>query len=510
MGTGTQAMTADPHSADRLILIGCHNALARPSALRLMLMPDDRKQWLNQVLAFLNDTVKYDSTSTSVFVQPEYQKWPETDQVIALVHAHYKQARINSNTVEAVTARRGLNLIRNLRLIADNDYRGFRDVRQNARSMVGKTALIVGAGVSFERDADVVAQHRGPIIAVNTSAGACAQRSVFPQLVICTESKPVVEGISRMNHGRSQLAMDITGHPDNWPRVDGEAPIDNGPNLCFVGTESNLMPYAYKLGLMPLAYGSSCTTAAVSLALAMGAERVALVGQDCAFDETEDQGPNEDLGEAWRYRRARMYASGTPYEETTVVIDTHADRVRISKPTVGEYELDALAVEPVSGLARAWTTHSMLSFAHWFRDQPPDVRAKLFNCTSSGVRIEGIAHAPLAQMITTDGERHRRSDNIRGQLECLHFRDKAQRLSKHFRRVAEYGLTIKRETALMEWTRKHPIFAMWTAPERLRMRRMDDLSPEERGRRVLAVVRTACEEILSVGGSSDDQELHHE
>lgn len=486
--TGSAAGEAmDPHSSERMILIGCHQAAGIATAMRILLHPEERKHWYTQTLAFLNDTIKYDSTSCSVFVQPDFKDWPETQSIIALVHAHYKQARINQNTVEAIGARQGLNFVRNLKRVVAAEGR-MRDVQHSVARMTERTALVIGAGVSFEDDADLVRAHRGPIIAVNTSAGACAQRDVHPDIVVCTESKPVTEGIARMDHSGSQFAMDLTGSPDNWPNIASESEYIPHPLLCFMGTEPSLIPYARKLRMMPLAYGSSCTTAAVSLALAMGAERVALIGQDCSFSTR--QCTNTDP----RLVNARMYASGTPYEETRVTIDAVHGRAIIEKPTVGEYEQDVIQVPSVDG-SKVWTTHSMLSFAHWFRDQPAPVRDRIVNCTSSGAHIEGLAHVPLASVLQTDRGYGAGDPSIRGQLEALDFVTSARRTLKHLHSLAHHGRSIASDAALLEWSRRHPVLSMWVSPERLRMRRLE-LSLEERGHRVATVLREACREIV--------------
>lgn len=478
----------DPHTAERLILIGCHDASARPHALRLFLHPGDRAIWVDAATKFLNDTVKYDSTSCAVFIDPQYRDWPETTAVVHLTQEHYKQARINQNTVEAIGEAQGRNFVRNLRLVTLRSF-SFRDARAKLQSMRGRTAVVVGAGPSLHDVAHVLERHYGPIIAVNTSAGACAQRGIKPDVVVCTESKKVREGIDRIDKQASMLAMDLIGHPGNW--FTEEESYTN-PLLCFVGTESSLAPYAHTLDLLPLAYGSSCTTAAVSLAFACGAARVALVGQDCAFRVVAGEPPLLD---------AAMYASGTPYEETRVLIETNAMRARISKPTVPEHTVDVLEVEGVSSSgARVWTTHSMLSFAHWFRDQPEDVRSRIVNCTTSGARIEGIAEVPLESVIQTDKlafYNATRSPSLSFGLEDG-FPVRAQKVLNHLLNVGEHGLAIRNGDAfLIEWARKHPILNMWVGPARLRMRRMDDLSSAERGHRVAGAIRTACGEIVA-------------
>jgi len=493
-------MKVDPHSAERFILIGCHDAMSGPTAMRLHLHPEERAQWYAQALAFLNDTVKYDSTTCTVFVQPDYRSWPQTQAIVELVSAHYKQARLNQHTVEAIGARQGTNFVRNLKRVMLADER-MRDLRQGLTHMTGQTCVIVGAGVSLEESTALVRLHRGPIIAVNTSAGACAQGDVHPDVVVCTESKPVVEGIARMNHSSSHFAMDMTGHPDNWPDVENlYAP---NPLLCFVNTEPNLIPYAQRLGMLPLAYGSSCTTAAVSMALSLGADRVLLVGQDCSFRLDAEQSDQ-------RLLRARMYASGCPYEETTVAIDTIHKRALIEKPTVGEFEQDVIAVPGHSHWTKdhqpvgvAWTTHGMLSFANWFRDQPEDVRKRIVNCTASGAIIDGIEHAPLRDCIDSGRPEPYRLNPNRQQLEAGDFRRSAGKVYRHLQGMARHGRTLHcTDAEIIEWSRRHPILGMWTAPERLRMRRLD-LSMEERGHRMAAAIRQACRDIVAVGEETD-------
>lgn len=486
-------MAINPHNAERLILIGCHDAASQAHALRLHLMPAERELWHGQALTFLNDTIKYDSTTCVVFVDPAFSEWPETRAIAELVAWHYKQARINQNTVESIGEQQGRNFIRNLRLItrADGEVRSALDALP---SMAGRTAIVCGAGPSFEQSGRWVARHPGPIIAVNTSAGACAQADVRPHVVVCTESRPVREGIERMNPERSHFAMDLIGASDNWwdTAHDSET-LGSGcwqPQLAFIGTEPNLAPYARQLGMLPLAYGSSCTTAAVSLALAAGAARVVLVGQDCAF-QTDNRPIQEGLAIP-----ARMYASGTPYEETVVAINPFTKRAVIVKPTVGTMHHDVVEVPAVEDDRLVWTTHSMMSFAHWFRDQPSDVRARIVNCTSAGAHIEGIVHAQLADCIERDVPRYDLRAAHHGALETLGFVDRAAKLLRQLENAAVHGMGITRDGTLLEWGRKHPILNMWVSPERLRMRRQD-MTAEERGHRVAAVIRVACSEIVA-------------
>lgn len=480
-------MTIDPHTAERLILIGCKNASARKHALRLFLDDRERDIWTDLVRSFLNDTVKYDSTSCAVFVDPQYKEWPETQAVVSLTQDHYKQARINQNTVEAIGDAQGRNFVRNLRLITLRPD-AFRDARVKLPSMKGRTCVIVGAGPSLQSHGQLLADHTGPIIAVNTSAGACKELGASPDAVVCTESKLVREGIDLMDKRASLFAMDLIGHSGNW--LD-EGETFTNPQLAFVGTEPNLAPYAHTLDLLPLAYGSSCTTAAVSLAFACGAERVALVGQDCAFQVIGSDGYPPIF-------EARMYAHGTPYEMTAVTIHTHRMRALVQKPTVPAHEVDVALADGLNDKP-VWTTHSMLSFAHWFRDQPEDVRTRIVNSTAFGARIEGIAELPLAQAIDRGGEAYAVTSNpMRGFGLEDSLTVRARKVIKHLVNVGEHGMAIRNGDAfLLEWARRHPILNMWVGPERLRMRRMEDLSSAERGHRVAATVRRACSEIVA-------------
>lgn len=477
-------MTLDPHTAERLILIGCHDALARKHALRLLLHDITRPVWMDEVREFLNTTVKYDSTSCAVFVDPRYEGAEDVQAIVTLVHEHYKQARINQNTVEAIGEAQGRNFVRNLRL-ATLRLGGFRNALDKIASMKARTAVICGAGPSFDSSASWLRAHNGPIIAVNTSAGACALREIVPDVVVCTESKRVREGIELMNKRDSLFAMDLIGHSGNWLR---EEECFGNPQLAFVGTEPNLAPYAHMLGLLPVAYGSSCTTAAVSLALAAGAERVALVGQDCAFQIVDVvDGKFEAI----------MYAQGTPYAATEVLIDGARMRARINKPTVPLHEVDVISVPGVNDPDHVWTTHSMISFAHWFRDQPEDVKARIVNCSEDGAHIEGIEHCALKRVVERGAEAYYTRPGPSFGLDN-NFEGRSQRVLKHLLNVAQHGLGIRNGDAfLIEWARRHPILNMWVGPERLRMRRMEELSSAERGHRVAETIRTACKEIVA-------------
>lgn len=514
-GRGTHVSAIDPHTAERMILIGCHDAASRAHTLRLFLHPHERDFWLQQSIEFLNDTVKYVTTTCAVFVDSDYEDWPEVQGVVTLTREHYKQANINQNTVEAIGANQGRNFISNLARIIRQPYI-YRDACAHLRpSIEGQTVVICGAGPSLERDAPMLNRFAGPIIAVNTSAGCCAQSGLYPLAILCTESKPVTEGIGRMNRDASMFTMDLIGNPANW-LSEHDTLL---PQLAFAGTEPNLAPYARTLGLLPLAYGSSCTTAAVSLALACGAKRVVLTGQDCAFMtyayRTEYAGqsalPAADPDDT--FIAARMYASGSPYEETTVMINATRKRAAIRKPHVGEFEIDAFMVGGIDQDQPVWTTHSMLSFAHWFRDQPEAVRARIVNASCHGVVIPGIEHAALEDVIEMGAPLLVKSSSRRlapppatwGDItpaECVGFGNRAQAVLGHLVYAAEHGLAIQRPADVLEWAQQHSIFGMWTGPARLTMRKRDDMSSAERGEVMAETIRAACRDIIRCGGDT--------
>jgi hypothetical protein len=481
----------DAHSAERVILVGCDDAVIAPYAQTLRLTSFQPDQWVPITKKWLADHVIFDTVSLSLFVEPHLAPAFASSGLKDLVADHYAQARINTNTVCAHNERQGINVVKNLKRIADGNG---QDALRALPSMVGQTAVVCGAGPSLDDCYEALNRHEGPIVCVNTSAAAVL--SFDPHVIVCSESKELNEWKRAVEESKPwpeptrpiPVAMDLMSHPTH--------PEGIGPALYFASADPSLAPTARALGMQPIGYGPSCTTAAVSLCLALGAEKVLLVGQDCAFDVRDTKRLSTlGVGVEMETLKCRMYASGTPYESTVVRIDGLTGRGTIDKPTKGLQEFDAIKVEGIDGLPM-WTMPSMLSFAHWFRDQPESVRSRVVNCSSHGVRIEGIEHKPLSECVQVgnayDGDVQQQEGSAFQQQACEAISNLAYKLNPIKRCI---------DGELVELAPTVPLLNYWTNPAKLRNKLQNPrFDPYSYGKAIASAVRKAWAEIQEVLG----------
>ncbi len=453
----------NPHSTERAITLGCNPVTSTYcQSLDLTLTPSE--EWIPTAHEWLSQAVKYDSTSLALWIGPEYLE--ESKPLVEAIRTHYKGARVNQNTVEAIGERQARNFLNTLQRMAN----GLAIPVTDLPSMDGQTVVVVGAGASLDGNINLLKGHRGPILAVNTSVGALAANGIKPTLVLSTESKDISEGLSRNTFNAPQV-LDATSHPNNWPQ---------DPWTCgyvFCGTEPNLSAYARNLGLLPLGYGPSCVTAATSLALTLGAEKVVLVGCDFSYVVP-----------------GRHYASGTPYEDTVVTI-SGAETLTPTATIEGTHKpcntQDLCRVVGIQG-ELVWTSLGMLSFVEWFQDLPANVRARITNCSEQGALLHGIEHKPLSDLIQTGNQ-------YSLPVQTSEETHRAVQTLATLRSMARQGLTMKTPQGTMRWAQNHPLLHLWTSPEILRMRRSPTiLTHPQKALRLHETIQRACTEILAL------------
>lgn len=464
------AVTFDPSSAERVITLGCGEASSQPYALRLDLEDLPRSTWEQEVRQFL-ETVRFGTTTLALLVAPELVE--SAKPIVDILHAHYHHARINQNTIEQTCEVQARNFVQNL-LTLSRSGETTTFAHELLGSMRGQTCFVVGAGPSLDDDIEQLLLHAGPVLAVNTSVGALARAGIRPDAVVCVESKPVVEGLARNTLG-APVIYDMTANPANVAKR-------KGPPAWFVGIDPNLSRYRQALGVPAIPWNSTCTAAAVSLAFAAGASRVALLGQDCAF---ADDG--------------RMYASGAPYEGTIATINPEdPDSVIVEGPHKPR-TVQAIVWEPGVGGVDACTTYGMLSFRDWFEGMPEQLRARAVNCTSSGVALRGIEHAPVSSVVTS-GERTwnvARPDPARAQRAS----ERARHLLGWIRDMAADGIRETDDYDTITHARHNAILSMWTSGEILRMRREPAVpTAKQKLERLAAAARRGCHEIREIIG----------
>ena len=449
--------------AERVILIGVPDDGRWAEFSQVLdLTGTDPATWEMEGMEFLARRVRFVTTKT--LIEVERSLMPLAQPLVNAAKMHYAHSHINQNSLEQGGERQARNFVQNLASLAASEASYLGD-HEAMRSLRGRTALLVGAGASLDDHAELIAAFPGPVICVNTSLGAVL-RYRKPELCVVLESKCVTEGLSAELTQHTTLACDMTSHPANH---QGTRPA------LFIGNSPNIAAYGEGLDMLPIAYGPSCMNAAVSLALAFGAAKIVLVGQDCAYVD------------------GRMYAKGTPYEATTVVIDEAKSAATVDKPTMGgPITYGALRVPAIGG-GEVWTNHAMLSMAFWFAELPAEICARIVNCTSRGVAIESIEHRPLFEVIKelpawTPSERVAEAEPGS--------RQGAKQLLETLRETARKGLSFDSDTKLVDWVWRRPILHCWISPERLRMRRETDApTPQKIVKRIADVTRRACVEI---------------
>jgi hypothetical protein len=300
------------------------------------------------------------------------------------IHELFQRIGITQNTYEARARVWVDDILENLETIAGTSP---------FLSLIGKyrgvPAFIVGAGPSLDKNVRLLAEagKKGIVIAVNSSAKALARHGIAPHALACIES------------------MDSSKLLAELPFIDDVVRVFSlcaAPNILRTGkgpllpTHELLPQFAKPLeqltGVPGVAVCGSVSTAAFSMAHALGCSPIVLLGQDLA------------------YTSGRTHASGSWWEDS---------RATVSKET-GEMKLDwsdALkkvgyrhGAEPMTEIT-AWggegVVHSGISFSGirgWFESAASlltEARSelRLINATEGGGRIAGFEELPLEDVL---------------------------------------------------------------------------------------------------------------
>jgi hypothetical protein len=259
----------------------------------------------------------------------------------------------------------------------------------------GVPAFIVGAGPSLGKNGQQLAEatQKGIVFAVNSSARALASYGVEPQVLACMESIDVSHLLKEVPYiDRVIRAFSLTAHPQTLRTGSGPAlPV-------FEGIAQLNEPMRALLGFPGLMVAGSVSTLAFSLAQRLGCSPIVFVGQDLA------------------YTNGQAYASGTPYEASSVRRSDDGDYLEHDwcetlKTTHNQGENRMLEREPLREVA-AWggsgTVFSTIGFSavrSWLETASivlarefPDVR--LINATEGGSRISGFEELRLEQVLS--------------------------------------------------------------------------------------------------------------
>lgn len=340
-----------------LVRVGVTKYVASGTKPMLDLDPAAPDDWVPQALPWVRDQIRWGSQPLGVLFTGE--ETPAEHALVAAIERHYDKVHIAQNTVASRAALWALNFLRTLK-------RRPRWATQAGQPLIGRTAFVIGAGVSLEAVAHLLPElpRYGFTMACNSAARACTHFGLTPDMVLCAESIDLsghLEGV-----GNRYAAIDATANPAAWAvRPDA---------LAIGSCEHNFIPYLLRLGVVPLHFSTCVFNQAIGLAHAWGADRVVLLGQNLGFAD------------------GRCYAAGSPFADVTYRIDGQQvlfegqSKQPLPQELVLRHDWDGnptVHSAPTFDAEEFWLSHHCA----------PNI--EVWNCSVGGARINGARHLPL-------------------------------------------------------------------------------------------------------------------
>lgn len=301
------------------------------------------------------------------------------------VHELFQRIGITQNTYEARARVWVEDILANLTQVVG---------RTPFLSLIGKyrnvPAFIVGAGPSLDKNVALLAEasKKGIVFAVNSSGKALAKKGIAPHVLCCIESMdsshllaelPFIDQVVR--------AFSLCAAPKILET--GAGPLLPMHELLpqFAG------PLEQLTGAPGVAVCGSVSTAAFSLAHALGCSPIVLLGQDLA------------------YTSGRTHATGSWWEESRATVSKETGEMKLEWSEALKKVGHRHGSEPLTEIT-AWggkeTVFSGVSFSGirgWFESAASmlaEARAgelRLVNATEGGARIEGFEEQRLSDVL---------------------------------------------------------------------------------------------------------------
>ncbi len=260
-------------------------------------------------------------------------------------------------------------------------------------SLIGKyrgvPAFIVGAGPSLDKNVRLIdeAAKKGIVIAVNSSAKALARHGVTPHVLACIESMdsshllrelPFIDDVVR--------AFSLCAAPNILKTGKGPLLPVHEHLPQFAGPLSQL------LGVPGAAVCGSVSTAAFSIAHALGCSPIVLLGQDLA------------------YTSGRTHASGSWWDESRATVSKETGEMKLEWSEALKKVGHRHGAEPMTEIP-AWggegVVYSGISFSGirgWFESAASVLteareELRLVNATEGGGRIQGFEELRLEDVL---------------------------------------------------------------------------------------------------------------
>lgn len=268
--------------AAAVIAVGTGNALHGDRVLPVAVDADPALvlEWLAKRVRWGSDRVACVSLTSD----------PAPAAIIDAIDDHMRRGAIDQNSVVAQSMWWAKHFCETLK-------REPRWACNAVAQWAGRPVFIVGAGMGLQRNGHLLAecQKRGPIVAVNSSVGACLRWGVTPDLVVCLEGLDLSAHLAPLRDLNVPVALDVFSSPANWAASTN--------TLAIAHHESSIVPHLVHLGVCPTPYLASSTCAAAALAIAWDASELILVGQDNAT------------------HGGRAYADGSPFAELSATVE---------------------------------------------------------------------------------------------------------------------------------------------------------------------------------------------
>jgi hypothetical protein len=255
-------------------------------------------------------------------------------------------------------------------------------------AFAGWPCVLVSPGPSLSRNVGALADvaRRALVVSGSHALSALAAHGVAPHLVLCADPGDLERHWAGLD--LSAVGALVAGATCRASTL--AAPVRR--RFAFASNGSLDGWLFQPLGEAPgLASGGSVSCSMLSLALHLGCDPIAFVGQDLAFTE-------------------RFYAAEN-LDGDALVVAAGPDEFRLVKPAgaggIGLPMPDGrLQFTPPQRILEVpgWhggsvrTTPQLAAFLAWFEAVAPELAgtARLLNCTEGGARIRGMEHLPLA------------------------------------------------------------------------------------------------------------------
>lgn len=240
-----------------------------------------------------------------------------------------------------------------------------------ANKMTNLPGIVISAGPSLNKNIHFLkqAKERAVLICVGTALRTVLKAGIKPDLVVTFDaSEKNYQHFEGLNYDDIPLVFDPMAYPEIVKQHHGQKYIASVGSNITTWLEKSIGPK----GILPA--GGSVATLALSLAVAMGCNPIALVGQDLSFLD------------------GRTHARGTIYED---------DKIDNNNTDLHQFYV------PANDGGQVLTQRNFYSFIIWFerfiKTLPAEKR--IVNATEGGARIEGTLIMTLSDYINTYCER---------------------------------------------------------------------------------------------------------